>query len=295
MIVVVAFVDMSAGVLYRSGLERRDEGGRPAAAARGCVERRDGADVDASGSIAPPIGGALFQLARGSAVRRRRGLVRLLDGVAPPDADAVPGEAGAGRADAVSGKGVAYFWSIPFLRTTIGMIAASNLVAVGAADRRDHPRPSTRASSGFTIGLFVALQGVALLAGSTVSPLLRRIFPMRAILLSEFWMALVYGAFLVYPSVYVLAACARAPRVLVPEHRLGDRRRTRTRSSPTGYSDVRWRPRTPCVPQRRRSGRSSRGCCSRTRRRGSACFVARRSGRRRRRPRDSELGAARPT
>jgi hypothetical protein len=38
-----------------------------------------------------------------------------------------------------------------------------------------------------------------------VSPLLRRIFPMRAILLSEFWMALVYASFLVYPSVYVLA------------------------------------------------------------------------------------------
>src|SRR5207244_4776439 len=34
---------------------------------------------------------------------------------------------------------------------------------------------------------------------------LRRIFPMRAILLSEFWMALVYASFLVYPSVYVLA------------------------------------------------------------------------------------------
>jgi hypothetical protein len=29
---------------------------------------------------------------------------------------------------------------------------------------------------------------------------------MRAILLSEFWMALVYGAFIAYPSVYVLAA-----------------------------------------------------------------------------------------
>src|SRR5436305_1833584 len=87
------------------------------------------------------------------------------------------------------------------------MIAASNLVAVGApiaviilAHREG--------LGGFRIGLFIALQGVALLAGSTVSPLLRRILPMRAILLSEFWMALVYGAFLVYPSVYVLAACA---------------------------------------------------------------------------------------
>ena len=57
------------------------------------------------------------------------------------------------------------------------------------------------------IGGFVALQGVSLLVGSTLSPVLRRHFPMRAILLSEFWMALVYIAFLVYPNVYVLAAC----------------------------------------------------------------------------------------
>jgi hypothetical protein len=41
-----------------------------------------------------------------------------------------------------------------------------------------------------------------------VSPLLRRLFPMRLILLSEFWMALVYAAFVIYPNVWVLAACS---------------------------------------------------------------------------------------
>jgi predicted MFS family arabinose efflux permease len=103
-------------------------------------------------------------------------------------------------------EGLAYFWSIPFLRTTVGMIAASNVIAVGApiaviilAHRQG--------LSAFAIGLFISIQGVALLAGSTLSPLLRRRFPMRAILLSEFWMGLVYIAFLIYPSVYVLAAC----------------------------------------------------------------------------------------
>jgi hypothetical protein len=87
------------------------------------------------------------------------------------------------------------------------MIAASNLVAVGA--------PFTviilahrQGLSGAAIGGFVAIQGGMLLIGSIVSPLLRRLFPMRAILLSEFWMALVFAAFLVYPNVYVLAAAA---------------------------------------------------------------------------------------
>ncbi len=60
--------------------------------------------------------------------------------------------------------------------------------------------------SSAAIGGFVAAQGAALLAGSAVSPLLRRLFPMRAILLSEFWMALVFAAFVAYPNVYVLAA-----------------------------------------------------------------------------------------
>jgi predicted MFS family arabinose efflux permease len=57
------------------------------------------------------------------------------------------------------------------------------------------------------IGILVAFQGAMLLVGSTVSPVLRRLFPMRLILLSEFWMALVYVAFIVYPNVYVLAVC----------------------------------------------------------------------------------------
>ena len=89
-------------------------------------------------------------------------------------------------------------------RDTVGMIAASNLIAVGA--------PITviilahrHGISSAAIGGFVALQGVTLLAGSVVSPLLRRLLPMRAILLSEFWTAAVYAAFIAYPNVYVLA------------------------------------------------------------------------------------------
>jgi hypothetical protein len=58
------------------------------------------------------------------------------------------------------------------------------------------------------IGALVALLGTTLLLGSALSPLLRRVFPMRAILLSEFWMALVYAAFIAYPNVYVLAAAS---------------------------------------------------------------------------------------
>jgi hypothetical protein len=62
--------------------------------------------------------------------------------------------------------------------------------------------------SSTAIGGFVALLGATTLLGSLATPLVRRVLPMRAILLSEFWMALGYVAFLVWPSVYVLAAQA---------------------------------------------------------------------------------------
>jgi hypothetical protein len=85
------------------------------------------------------------------------------------------------------------------------MIAASNFASTGAplvviVLARRH------GFSGAAIGAFVALQGATLLLGSTASPLLRRLLPMRAILLAEFWTALVYSAFVAYPNVYVLAA-----------------------------------------------------------------------------------------
>ena len=132
-------------------------------------------------------------------------------------------------------EGAIYFWRIPFLRATIGMIAASNLAATGvpiAVIILAHRHGLSSAA----IGGFVALQGVALLAGSLLSPLLRRIFPMRAILLSEFWMALIYASFIVYPSVYVLAvaislhafwfpntdsAMTAYSYTLIPDHLLG--------------------------------------------------------------------------
>ena len=116
---------------------------------------------------------------------------------------------------------------------------------------------------------------------------------MRAILLSEFWMGLVYGAFLVYPSVYVLAACAALHAFWFPN----------TDSAMAAYSYA-------LIPDRL-LGRAM--AASNTLRAASApigpllagLLLAhttprdlrlrpRRSGRRRRLPRDGEPGAARP-
>ena len=204
LIVVVAFIDTSAAVLYRSGSSGAIKAVVPT------PQLADASSVTMARMsivrlVTPPLGGLLYDLSRGlpflvDAVSYAFSTAALLLMRTPFQEERVPGARTPFR------EGLAYFWSIPFLRATVGMIAASNLVAVGApialiilAHRQG--------LSGFAIGVFVAIQGGALLLGSTLSPLLRRHFPMRAILLSEFWMALVYSAFLVYPSVYVLAGC----------------------------------------------------------------------------------------
>jgi MFS family permease len=202
LILLVAFVDTTAAVVYRAG---------SSGAFRAVVPQPQLADAASVAMArmstvrltAPPAGGALFGLSRGlpfvaDAVSYAFSTASLLLMRTRFQEERNP------EARTHFREGLAYFWRLPFLRTTISMIAASNLVAAGApiaviilAHRRGLPSVA--------IGGFVALQGVTLLAGSTVSPLLRRIFPMRAILLSEFWMGLVYASFLVYPSVYVLA------------------------------------------------------------------------------------------
>jgi hypothetical protein len=201
LILLVAFSDTTAAVVFRAG---------NSGAFKAVVPQSQLADA-ASVSMArmstvrltaPPVGGALFGLSRGlpflaDAISYAFSTVSLLLMRTRFQEEREPGARTQFR------EGVAYFWRIPFLRTTIGMIAASNFVAAGgpmAVIILAHRHGLSSAA----IGAFVAIQGVTLLVGSTLSPLLRRIFPMRAILLSEFWMALVYAAFLGWPNVYVL-------------------------------------------------------------------------------------------
>jgi MFS family permease len=204
MVALVAFVDMSAAVVYRSG---------SSGAMKAVVPQPQLADASSVTMarmstvrlVSPPLGGVLFGLSRGlpflvDSVSYLFSTASLILMRTPFQEERVPGARTPFR------EGLVYFWSIPFLRTTVGMIAASNVVAVGAPIAVIILAHREGLSSA-AIGGFIAIQGVLLLVGSAVSPLLRRLFPMRLILLSEFWMALVYTAFVIYPNVWVLAAC----------------------------------------------------------------------------------------
>jgi MFS family permease len=205
LILVVAFADGSAGVFATGALRGAFRAvvpleQLPAAAsvaqARAAVVRL----------AAPPVGGVLFTVGRAlpflaDAVSYGFSVLAALLMRTRFQEERARDPAPIGRQLA---EGVSFYGRIPFLRTTMAMIAVSNFTVTGmqlaviVLARRD-------GLSGAAVGGFVALVGASTLLGSLVTPLVRRVLPMRAILLSEFWAALGYAAFLVRPSVYVLA------------------------------------------------------------------------------------------
>jgi MFS family permease len=101
-------------------------------------------------------------------------------------------------------EGIRYVWSRPFLRTCalvfgllnfVGQSLLFALVVVG----------TDQGLSGGAVGLLVAVFFGAVLAGTFVSPLVRRVLPVHAVLVLELWMWVGCAAFLVWPNVYVLA------------------------------------------------------------------------------------------
>jgi hypothetical protein len=204
-ILVAAFLDSTASVFYRSASAGAFRSVVPASqlpAAASTVQARS-AIVRLS---APPVGGALFAVARA--------LPFLADAVSYAFSTAsvllmrtrFQEERDRGTATLLQqfAEGILYFARIPFLRATIAMIAVSNFTVAGVQfgvivlGKRE-------GLSSAAIGGFVALVGATTLAGSLASPLFRRFLSLNAIMLSELWAAVGYVAFLVWPNIYVLA------------------------------------------------------------------------------------------
>jgi predicted MFS family arabinose efflux permease len=215
-ILVVAFVDSAAGVFFRAGQSGAFRSVVPLAQipAAASVSQARAAVVRLAG---PPVGGVLFGLGRAlpfvaDAVSYVFSTVSLLLMRARFQEERER-ETTPLRARLV--EGLAFAWRMPFLRTSMLMIAASNFATSGVqlaviVLAREHGLSSA------AIGGFVALVGATTLLGSLASPLLRRAFSLRTILLSEFWAALVFVAFFVWPNVYVLAFAFAAQAFCFP-------------------------------------------------------------------------------
>jgi MFS family permease len=216
LILAVAFVDGAAGVFYL-GAQRgafRAVVPLPQLPAAASVSQARAAVVRLA---APPLGGALFAVSRAlpflaDAVSYTFSTVSALLMRARFQEERERDTAPLRRQLA---EGIAFYTRIPFLRTTMAMISVSNFTVTGVqltvivlAEREG--------LSSTAIGVFVALIGASTLLGSLATPVVRRFLPMRAILLSEFWAAFGYVAFLVWPNVYVLGAAFAAQAFCFP-------------------------------------------------------------------------------
>ena len=66
------------------------------------------------------------------------------------------------------------------------------------------------------VGLLLSMFGAGLVLGAFLSPLVRRRLPVRGVLLLELWTWTGCGLFLVWPSVYVLAASIVPTALAIP-------------------------------------------------------------------------------
>jgi hypothetical protein len=165
----------------------------------------------------PPLGGALFGLARAlpfvvDAISYAFSTLSLL-AVRTPFQEARPRDRASVRAQLA--EGVRFLWGRPFLRTCALLFGLANflgpglLLAVVVIGTR-------QGLSGGAVGLLVAAFGACLLLGALLSPLVRRVLPVRAILLLELWTWPGCAAFLVWPNVYVLLAGILPTALAIP-------------------------------------------------------------------------------
>jgi len=215
-IVAVAFVEGSGTAVFfgaQPGALRAVVPARqlPAAAA---AETGRQAVVRLAG---PPLGGALFGLARAlpflvDALSYAFSTVSLLAMRTPFQEEREPHTASLRSRLA---EGFHFVWRQPFLRTCALLFGLGNFIgpgvlfAVVVIGRQ-------QGLSGSEVGALIAVFGACLLLGSLVSPLVRRLLPVRAVLVLELWTWIGCAVFLVWPSVYVLTAGILPTALAIP-------------------------------------------------------------------------------
>ena len=213
---LVAFVEGSGAALFsaaHAGALRAVVPARQLPAAAGAQTGRQAA-VQLAG---PPLGGALFGLARAlpflvDAVSYAFSIVSLLAMRTPFQEQRGPDTSSLRSRLA---EGVRFLWGHPFLRTCAFLFGLANfvgpgvLLAVVVLGKR-------QGLSGGQVGALVAAFGACLLVGSLVAPLVRRRLPVRAVLLLELWTWPGCALFLFWPNVYVLTASILPTALVIP-------------------------------------------------------------------------------
>jgi MFS family permease len=112
-------------------------------------------------------------------------------------------------------EGFRFLWDHPFLRTCAFLFGLSNFIGPGVLLAILVIGKRQGLSDG-QVGLLLATFAVGLLVGAFLSPLVRRVLPVRGVLLLELWTWLGCGLFLVWPNVYVLTASVLPTALAIP-------------------------------------------------------------------------------
>jgi hypothetical protein len=169
------------------------------------------------GLAGPPLGGALFEVARAlpfvvDAASYAFSTASLL-AMRTPFEEAAEHEREPLRRRLA--EGFRFVWGHAFLRTTALLFGLANFIGPGlllivvVAGRE-------QGLTGGQIGLLVTAFAACLLAGSLLSPLSRRLLPVRAIMLLELWTWPACAVFLIWPNVYVLTAALLPTAFAIP-------------------------------------------------------------------------------
>jgi MFS family permease len=213
---LVAFVEGSGAAVYsaaQAGALRAVVPKRQLPAAVAVVTGRE-ATISLA---APPLGGALFGLARAlpfvvHAASYAFSTFALLAMRTPFEEERERDRAPLRLRLA---EGFRFLWDHPFQRTTAFLYGLSNfvgpgvLLAVIVIGKRE-------GLSGGEVGLLLSAFGAFLLLGAFLSPLIRRLLPVRGVLLLELWTWVGCGLFLVWPNVYVLTASILPTALAIP-------------------------------------------------------------------------------
>jgi predicted MFS family arabinose efflux permease len=211
-IMLVAFVEGAGTAVFTAGRAGALRAVVPPRQLPAAVSAQTGREA-AVGVVGPPLGGALFGLGRAipflvDAVSYAFSSLSLLLMRTP-----FQEERGAGRLRLV--ESFRFLWSQPFLRTCALLFGLANFLGPGLLLAVVVIGTRQGLSSG-AVGLLVAAFGACVLLGSFLSPLVRRLLPVRTVLVLELWTWLGCAAFLARPDVYVLTVGMLPTALAIP-------------------------------------------------------------------------------
>lgn len=216
MVPVVAFVEGAGTSVYAKAAAGAFRAVVPPQQLPGAVAVVTGREAAVT-LAAPPVGGALFGVARAlpfvvHAVSYAVSTVLLLAMRTPfqeqREADRAP-------LRTQLAEGIRFLWHHPFLRTMALLFGLANFVGPGVllaivVIGKDE------GLTGGQVGLLVSAWGAAILLGSFLSPSIRKRLPVRGVLLLELWTWTGCALFLVWPNVYVLTASIVPTGLAIP-------------------------------------------------------------------------------